>query len=137
MIDFEQKITRVISVEKTGNLVDVSILSHSVDVEYKVQEIEVKLTGTMGPQGIQGESWQEQFETVSKNLKSWNASFNYVSGNLSSIIYTDGIDTIIKTFNYTGSNLTSIILSGNTPSGVSLTKTFAYSGSNITSITYS
>lgn len=48
MINFEQKLTRVVSVEKTGNLVDVSVVSHTVGVEYKVQEIEVKLIGTMG-----------------------------------------------------------------------------------------
>lgn len=93
--------------------------------------------GETGPQGPQGESWQEQFETVSKNLKSWNASFNYSSGNLVTIVYTDGTNTITKTFNYTGANLTSIVLSGDTPSGISLTKTFNYIGSDLTSIVYS
>lgn len=77
------------------------------------------------------------FESVSKNLKSWDASFTYSLGNLSSISYTDGVDTIVKTFNYTLGSLTSIVLSGDTPAGIDLTKTFTYSGSNITTISYS
>lgn len=79
----------------------------------------------------------ETFETVSKNLKSWNNTFNYVSGTLSSIVYTDGVDTITKTFNYTGGVLTSIVLSGNTPAGINLTKTLGYTSGNLTLITYS
>ena len=93
--------------------------------------------GAQGPQGLQGDSWQEYFETVSKNLKSWGASFNYSGGNLSSIVYTDGVDTITKTFNYTGDSLTSIVLGGDTPSGIDLTKTLGYTSGNLTSVTYS
>jgi hypothetical protein len=78
----------------------------------------------------------EYFETVSKNLKSWGASFNYSGGNLSSIVYTDGVDTITKTFNYTGDSLTSIVLGGDTPSGIELTKTLGYTSGNLTSVTY-
>lgn len=77
------------------------------------------------------------FEYVSKNLKSWDASFTYSLGNLSSISYTDGVSTIVKTFNYTLGSLTSIVLSGDTPAGIDLTKTFTYSGSDITNISYS
>jgi len=80
---------------------------------------------------------ETNFETVSKNLKSWNATFNYVGGVLSSIAYTDGIDTITKTFNYTGGILTSIVLSGDTPSGIDLTKTLGFTSQDLTSITYS
>ena len=89
-----------------------------------------------GPKGDTG-SIQESFESVSKNAKSWNYSLNYTAGNLTSIVYTDGTNTITKTFNYTTGNLTSIVLSGDTPSGIDLTKTFTYSGSNITDISYS
>ena len=46
--------------------------------------------GDTGAQGPQGESYPEAFETVSKNLKSWNASFNYTLGSLTSIVYTSG-----------------------------------------------
>lgn len=94
-------------------------------------------TGATGPQGPQGASWQEEFETVSKNLKSWNASFNYSSGNLVTIAYTQGAQSIIKTFNYTGENLTSIVLSGDTPGGISLTKTFLYLGGSLAGVSYS
>jgi hypothetical protein len=96
--------------------------------------------GPQGPQGIQGpqgDSWQEYFETVSKNLKSWDASFNYSGGNLTSIVYTDGVDTITKTFNYIGDSLTSIVLGGDTSGGIELTKTLGYTSGNLTSVTYS
>ena len=76
------------------------------------------------------------FETVNQNIKAWDATFNYIGDDLTSIEYTNGVDTIIKTFNYTGPNLTSIVLSGDTPSGIELTKTFTYTGGNLTDITY-
>lgn len=79
----------------------------------------------------------EAFETVSKNLRSWNATLNYTSGDLSSITYTDGVDTITKTFNYTSGDLTSIVLSGDTPAGIDLTKTLSYTSGDLTNITYS
>lgn len=79
----------------------------------------------------------EYFERVSKNLKSWDASFSYTGTQLDSITYTDGVSTIVKTFNYTGSQLTSIVLSGDTPSGIDLTKTFSYTGSQLTGVAYS
>jgi hypothetical protein len=88
-------------------------------------------------QGAPGLSWQEEFETVSKNLKSWNAAFNYTTGLLTSIVYTSGAQTITKTFNRTAGALTSIVLSGDTPSGIDLTKTLNYTTSVLTSISYS
>ena len=80
---------------------------------------------------------QDTFETVSKNLKAYPASLNYTSGTLTSIVYTLPSGTITKTLNYTSGTLTSIVLSGNTPSGISLTKTLGYTGGILTSITYS
>ena len=91
----------------------------------------------LAEKGETGTSYQQEYETVSKNLKSWNATFGYTGANLTSIVYTDGVDTITKTFNYTGANLTSIVLSGDTPAGIDLTKTLAYTGADLTSITYS
>lgn len=123
--------------------------------------IEVQSIGTQGPQGPQGNigpqgpqgnqglqgndgetgpagtSYQEQFETVSKNLKSWNYSLSYSFNVLSSIVYTSGSESVTKTFNYIGGNLASVVLTGDTPSGIFLTKTFIYSGENLTSIAYS
>ena len=78
-----------------------------------------------------------EFESVSKNLKSWDSTLNYTLGSLTSIVYTDGTDTITKTFNYTGPKLTSIVLSGDTPSGIELTKTLNYTTGVLTSISYS
>jgi hypothetical protein len=96
--------------------------------------------GPQGPQGIQGpqgDSFQETFESVSKNLNSWGYVLNYSSGILTSIVYTLGPSTITKTLTYTSGLLTSIVLSGDTPSGITLTKTLNYTSGVLTSITYS
>tara|TARA_R110000737_G_scaffold244448_1_gene255337 strand:+ start:2556 stop:3176 length:621 start_codon:yes stop_codon:yes gene_type:complete len=71
------------------------------------------------------------YETISKNLDSWDAILSYTLGNLIAITYSDGIFTIIKTFNYTVGDLTSIVLSGDTPLQIDLTKTFTYSSGDI------
>ena len=47
------------------------------------------------------------------------------------------VQAITKTINRTGDKITTIVLSGATPSGISLTKTFTYTGDNITGIAYS
>ena len=98
--------------------------------------------GVTGPQGIQGikgdtgESFQESFESVSKNLKSYIYTLNYTDGKLTSIVYTLPTGTITKTLNYTGEKLTSIVLSGDTPSGITLTKNLNYTNNILTSINY-
>lgn len=76
----------------------------------------------------------DSFETISKNLNASGATLNYTGENLTSIDYTNGIT---KTLNYTGENLTSVVLSGSTPSGISLTKTLSYTGENLTGVAYS
>jgi hypothetical protein len=97
-------------------------------------------TGPQGPQGIQGAqgpqgaSWQETYESVSKNLKGIPFSLEYSSGELSRAVYENGI---IKTLNRTSGKVTSIVLSGSTPSGIALTKTLGYTGDNLTSVGYS
>jgi hypothetical protein len=93
--------------------------------------------GATGPQGPAGSSFTPTFETVSKNLDNLTPSFNYTSGILTSIVYTDGATTITKTLNYTTGTLTSIVLSGDVPSGIALTKTLNYTLGNLTSFTYS
>lgn len=85
----------------------------------------------------ENKSIPEYYETVSKNLKSWDATFNYTAGQLTSIVYTSGLKSITKTFNYTGGNLTSIVLSGDTPLGILLTKTLSYTGNELTGVSYS
>jgi hypothetical protein len=81
-----------------------------------------------------------RFEKISKNLRSYPASFAYSGSSLSSITYQTGVSTfIVKTFNYTAGALTSIVLSGNLPSelGGITTKTISYSAGKISSLSYS
>ena len=73
------------------------------------------------------------FETVSKNLKSVQFTLSYTAGVLTSLTYSNGI---VKTLNYTGGVLTSIVLSGATPSGISLTKSLSYTAGALTGVTY-
>jgi len=80
-----------------------------------------------------GGSTTNTFETVSKNLDATDATLTYTGDNLTSIAYVSGIT---KTLNYTGDNLTSVVLSGATPSGISLTKTLTYTGDNLTGVSY-
>lgn len=80
----------------------------------------------------------DSFETVSKNLKAYPATFAYTGDVLNTITYDLGSSlSIVKTLNYTGELLTTIVLSGDTPTGISLTKTLTYSGTTLTDITYS
>jgi hypothetical protein len=79
---------------------------------------------------------ENSFETVSKNLKSYPYVLNYNSGELSSIVYTIGGDSITKTFNYSSGVLNSIVLSGDTPSGIDLTKTLNYSSGVLIGVSY-
>ena len=79
----------------------------------------------------------QTFETVSKNLKASDATFNYNgSGDLTSIVYANGIT---KTLGYnSGGDLITVTLSGATPSGIDLVKTLGYtSGGDLSSLTYS
>lgn len=76
----------------------------------------------------------ESFETVNKNLDASDATLTYTGDNLTEVEYTNGIT---KTLNYTGDNLTSVVLSGSTPSGITLTKTLSYTGDDLTGVAYS
>jgi hypothetical protein len=93
--------------------------------------------GYKGDTGDTGDSWQQTFETVSKNLSTYSAAFTYTLGVLTSITYTLGASTIVKNFTYTAGVLTSITLSGDTPAGIATTKTLGYTGDDLTSINYS
>jgi len=99
--------------------------------------VEVTAPITFGYKGDTGDSWQQTFETVSKNLSTYSAAFTYTLGVLTSITYTLGASTIVKNFTYTAGVLTSITLSGDTPAGIATTKTLGYTGDDLTSINYS
>jgi hypothetical protein len=77
------------------------------------------------------------FEYISKNIRSWDAVLGWTGSQLSTITYTKGAETIVKTLNYTGTVLTSVVLSGDTPAGIALTKTLGYTSGKLTSVTYS
>lgn len=80
---------------------------------------------------------EEEFETVSKNLKSYPCLITYGVDGIDTITYNlGGGMSITKTFNYTLSVLTTVVLSGDTPTGITLTKTFIYTEDNLTNITY-
>ena len=96
--------------------------------------VEIQASGT---QGVQGDSWQEEFETVSKNLKSYSASFSYAGDQLTSITYAAPGGDIVKTFGYNGlGELVTITLSGNTPLGIDLVKTLSYTAGVLTGVSY-
>lgn len=81
---------------------------------------------------------EDQFETVSKNLRSYNYEIFYTGGgNIDYIEYSTGAGTITKTFNYGGDLIISIVLSG-AIAGIDLTKSFTYDiNDNIELVSYS
>jgi hypothetical protein len=126
-INIEENITTpTITIEEV-------VYNPQLNIEENVFEVCIEIIEMQMP----GKSFQETFETVSKNLKGNPYALNYTSGKLTSIVYTLSNGTITKTLNYTGEKLTSIVLSGDTPAGINLTKTLSYTGDTLTSITYS
>jgi hypothetical protein len=81
-----------------------------------------------------GGSSQETFETVSKNQKSVDYELVYTDGDLTSIVYANGIT---KTLGYADGELVTITLSGATPAGIDLVKTLTYTDGELTSVAYS
>ena len=80
----------------------------------------------------------ESFESVAANALGYPATIAYNSdGSVNTVTYTVPAGTIVKTFSYSGGNVSAIVLSGNTPSGISLTKTLTYTGDDITGVSYS
>jgi hypothetical protein len=92
-------------------------------------------TGTEYQQvGGGGSTAQETFETVSKNQKSVDYELVYTDGDLTSIVYANGIT---KTLGYADGELVTITLSGSTPAGIDLVKTLTYTDGELTSVAYS
>jgi hypothetical protein len=83
-------------------------------------------------------TWVETFETISKNLKKYPATFTYDGDKLQSVQYATPSGTITKTLAYNGIYLQSVTLSGAIPDYVATVKTFGYSTQNkLISINYS
>jgi hypothetical protein len=72
------------------------------------------------------------FESISKNLNSLDFELTYSGGNLSQVVYENGV---VKTFNYTGGNLTSVVLS-NLPGGLTMTKVLSYTNNELAEVSY-
>lgn len=93
--------------------------------------------GSWADFGSGGGASAEEFETVSKNLKSYPYALAYTGNLLTTITYDLGSGLeIVKTFGYTGEQLTTITLSADTPSGIALTKTLDYTGKLLTGVSY-
>lgn len=103
-----------------------------------VETLELVHVVEAGLFGVPGESWQESFETISKNLTAKPYELTYSGDQLTAITYDlgGGLE-VVKTFAYTGSRLTSITLSGIIPDGIATTKTLVYTGDQLTSVEYS
>jgi hypothetical protein len=75
----------------------------------------------------------DTFESVSKNIRSWNA----VSSTTNSISYSDGVSTIVKTITKPDAVTIVITLTGDTPAGIDLVKTITLNGANLPTWSYS
>jgi hypothetical protein len=79
----------------------------------------------------------DTFETVSRNLESYDYDITYSGGAVDTITYDLGGGLqVVKTLGYTSGDVTSITLSGDTPGGISLTKTITYTSGDVTGIAY-
>ncbi len=125
----------LLGAECDSTTVDIHLPSNEIDI-FIERPVEGE-RGTQGPPGAPGESYAESFESVSKNIRSWDYSLTYDAGLLVAITYTSGALEIVKTLAYDAGLLSSITLSGDTPSGISLTKTLGYTSGTLTSISYS
>jgi hypothetical protein len=127
-------ITEVI--EEVGIVVDEGTCDITIDVLERDDLVEVVIEQA-GIKGDNGTSYQESFETVSKNLKTNPFVLNYTNDELTSIVYTLNSGTITKTINRTNDVVISIVLSGDLPLNIDTTKTLNYTNEVLTSITYS
>lgn len=75
----------------------------------------------------------ETFESVSKNIKSWNV----VSSTTNSLTYSDGIDSITKTITKPDAVTVILTLSGDTPAGIDLVKTITLNTNDLPTWVYS
>jgi len=131
-IDYKQ----VINAPKVEEIIRVATQSSKTVSLSELDDVDLSgLTKTNGKYDLGGGGSTNSFETVSANLSAYDYTINYNgSGDVSTIVYSNGVT---KTLNYTSGDVTSIVLSGSTPSGISLTKTLTYSSGDVMGITYS
>jgi hypothetical protein len=122
----------------TGVLVSIQDPSYVVEVmSLSPPDITVEVGPQIGRMGPSGVSYSETFESISKNLKSYDFTLNNISGVLSSVDYASPSGTITKTLGYISGVLNTITLSGDTPSGIYLVKTLNYLSGNLIGASYS
>jgi len=127
-------ITRGLAIQAKAS--DVSYIKVGIATESAKGLVGVILSIVSASSAVSGS--ENTFETVSKNLKNYPYTLHYdIDGNITSIDYNTGSGTITKIFTYTDGVITQIVLSGATPSGISLTKTLTYSGDTLESVAYS
>ena len=155
MINLETVVYKVEVIDQS--LINITIEENKVEVNTNFQEIKViellnqrgpvgpqgaqGIQGIQGPQGIQGAtgpqgpsgSFEDTFESVSKNLKSWNV----VSSTPDSLTYSDGVSSITKTITKPDAVTVILTLTGDTPSGIDLVKTITLNGSDLPTWSYS
>lgn len=131
-IDYKQ----VINAPQVEEIIRVATQSSKTTSLSELDDVDLSgLTKTNGKYDLGGSGATNSFETVSTNLSAYDYTLNYNgNGDVTSIVYSNGVT---KTLNYTGDDVTSIVLSGSTPSGISLTKTLTYSSGDVVGITYS
>jgi len=83
---------------------------------------------------------EQNFETITQNLKSYPYSTTFNNNDISQITYITDTGSITKNYSYDGNgNITTITLSGDLPSAIiQTTKNFTYDpNNNLTGVTYS
>jgi len=131
IIDYKQ----VVNAPKVEEIIRVATQSSKTTSLSELDDVDLSgLTQTDGKYNLGGGGSTNSFETVSANLSAYDYVINYnVDGDVSTIVYSNGVT---KTLNYTSGDVTSIVLSGSTPSGITLTKTLTYSLGDVVGITY-
>lgn len=115
-------------------MIEIQTIVKKIDIiSTPIRVVEVQTIGAQGPEGV---SYKESFESISKNIRTWDFIVEYNLGLLTKIKYTKGSLIIDKSFNYTSGKITSIVLSGDTPSGIQLTKAIGYTSGKVSSISY-
>lgn len=97
-------------------------------------EILIKLRGADGVVRQTVIGGKESFETVAQNLDAADSVPTYTDGNLTKVVYSNGIT---KTMAYVNDEVVTITLSGATPSGIDLVKTISYVDGEWAGSTYS
>ena len=90
--------------------------------------------GTPGPAG----TFDTTYETLSQNVSAYPYTINRTGSTITSVVYTVGGNTIIKSFTYNGSGQIESIAIYGVPLGATVyTKNLTYSGTSVSGVSYS